>query len=138
LADSKGHEKSSDAVLSPFPASPLQSFIAMALPPTQSNSTSDFANYIKGTISTNNDSITITVESTATAVNATAPLAEAVPNPAYEYTTPPNITVDWSCRASAVINQGQCGACYAFGALESIYISLLLQQQPVASPLSIQ
>lgn len=36
---------------------------------------------------------------------------------AFMYTTPPSIRIDWSCKASPVINQGLCGACYIVSAL---------------------
>ena len=36
---------------------------------------------------------------------------------AFVYTTPPSISIDWSCKASPVINQGLCGACYITSAL---------------------
>lgn len=28
------------------------------------------------------------------------------------YTTPAKISIDWSCKASPVISQGNCGSCY--------------------------
>lgn len=36
------------------------------------------------------------------------------------FTVPPAINVDWSCRASPVITQGVCGACFTIAALEAI------------------
>jgi hypothetical protein len=37
--------------------------------------------------------------------------------PNISYTTPQPITIDWSCKASSVINQGKCGACFIIAPL---------------------
>jgi hypothetical protein len=38
-------------------------------------------------------------------------------NPDTPYTIPANISVDWACKVSPVINQGACGSCYVIAAL---------------------
>jgi hypothetical protein len=38
-------------------------------------------------------------------------------DPNTNYTSPTNISIDWSCKASPVINQGACGSCYVIAAL---------------------
>ena len=37
--------------------------------------------------------------------------------PNISYTNPQNITIDWSCKASPVFNQGKCGACFIIAPL---------------------
>lgn len=36
---------------------------------------------------------------------------------AFTYTAPQSISIDWSCKASPVFNQGLCGSCYIISAL---------------------
>jgi hypothetical protein len=31
--------------------------------------------------------------------------------------TPESISIDWSCKATPIINQGQCGSCYIIAPL---------------------
>ena len=45
--------------------------------------------------------------------------------------------IDWSCRASPVVNQGVCGSCFVIAPLESIYITAKIYAQNLL-PLSFQ
>jgi hypothetical protein len=53
------------------------------------------------------------------------------------FTTPEQISIDWTCLSSPVISQGVCGACYAIAALEAIQMTMRIYRLPV-SYLSIQ
>lgn len=53
------------------------------------------------------------------------------------YTIPSSVSIDWSCKASPVMNQGLCGSCYIIAPLESIYMTMRIYNQTIL-PLSIQ
>ncbi len=50
---------------------------------------------------------------------------------------PESISIDWSCKATPVITQGQCGSCYIIAPLKAITITMRIYNK-IAFPMSIQ
>lgn len=45
------------------------------------------------------------------------------------YTVPETIIIDWRCKVKGpVVQQGNCGSCYAIAALDSIHLSITMRR----------